>query len=786
MTIKIRRIDIKNFKSFKDVSVKIKSDNIILFDGPNGFGKTSFYDAIEFLFTGELRRFNEIIDATVDRRRKIEDGSPLLYNGTSDGDLELRAQLEIDGKSIFLMRQEGREKLKKTQKISQIKLPLYSLSSFEDKHPKLIDSNDEENYLNKYFGKHYKENFEHLNYIEQQENIYLLKQKEDKRTDAISHLFNTTAFENKISTLKVADKKLGGLCDSTSLSELTEKERALAALKEILNTHIEKQQYVRVIDWKELSWDIERRDYELEDFSDWLGEEGVLEKIQNFRTNFTDYKNNLSNQQLESLLKNDKLLTNYLQYWKFLDIEPSLSKALSLHQAINSLLQNYEGGILRKLDSDNIISSQDLINLLHSTEFFDLTSYNQALDGIRETRNRSDKLSVLLAEIKSARLSLITKFEQSESHISLDKDCPLCGYSWKSVEELKGRFTTQEQQLNSLIKDSGNDLDVEIKRFEEKFLNPIRNFLKKHITDNPIDVSFVQNLQKILVNRVELEEVHKKILTVGVDTNAFTLTANHQDEEYGLISLIQRIVEKKKAVNFENLNSYFGDIFLSVFNNNIKNVDKLSINEILKKRAYLEWQLSIAHSNRISKLEIEYKNSLEIYKNSQAMRDKLKNLINIYSTSLKLYQRAFIENIEILFHIYYGRITQETKGSLGLFIKSDDERSAIRFLEDHSKDTDAVFTMSSGQLATLVIAFTLALNKRFSVNKLLFIDDPMQTLDELNIAGLVELLRNEFSDRQIFVSTHEDMMSAYIRYKFKKHSLDNERVSFKDLQLNTN
>jgi len=94
--------------------------------------------------------------------------------------------------------------------------------------------------------------------------------------------------------------------------------------------------------------------------------------------------------------------------------------------------------------------------------------------------------------------------------------------------------------------------------------------------------------------------------------------------------------------------------------------------------------------------------------------------------------------------------------------------------------------MSSGQLATLVIAFTLALNKRYSKNEFLFIDDPIQTLDELNIAGLVELLRNEFSDRQIFISTHEDMMSAYMRYKFKKYGLGAQRLSFKESQLSLN
>jgi len=78
----------------------------------------------------------------------------------------------------------------------------------------------------------------------------------------------------------------------------------------------------------------------------------------------------------------------------------------------------------------------------------------------------------------------------------------------------------------------------------------------------------------------------------------------------------------------------------------------------------------------------------------------------------------------------------------------------------------------------------LALNKKYSRNKVLLIDDPVQTMDELNIAGFVELLRNDFGDRQIFISTHEDKMSTYMRYKFEKFGFKTKRVSMKNVQVN--
>ena len=73
----------------------------------------------------------------------------------------------------------------------------------------------------------------------------------------------------------------------------------------------------------------------------------------------------------------------------------------------------------------------------------------------------------------------------------------------------------------------------------------------------------------------------------------------------------------------------------------------------------------------------------------------------------------------------------------------------------------------------LVIALQLALNKVYENKSLgvLLIDDPVQTMDEINIASFVELLRNDFSQKQIVLSTHEEEISKYIRYKFSKYGL---------------
>lgn len=783
MAIKIKRVQINNFKVFEYFQVEFNNSDLIVFDGPNGFGKTSFYDAIEFLLTGRVRRYEELVD-TVIKGSKAGDCHPFLndkrLNDKINDYLAIKGEIEINGQIVCLMRRKAIKDLRKKLHLrNDYKIPLFVLNDFDDIKGDPVADADEAGLLTKYLGKDYIRNFEFLSYIEQQENICLLKKNDVDRQGSIKHLFNTAAFQEEKEKLELAYNNIAKLCAPSKKQRLDEQEKELAELQSKTTDKKTKVSYKKCFPWENIPFDAEKLDFSVNQYVEWLGEEGELSKIECFIKNADDFKKQKENKKLDDLFADKALVTQLLLYGKFLNKTNEFDKILALKKAIKEFLSAFEKGISDAIEKDKADLPIEL--LAHLKSDFNLKDYSDEIARIKSLKNSASTLNNLLVDLKDARNTLIEKFKKYEAETETKETCPLCGYSWQDAQKLKERFSKQASQLEKLIQETGTELNLALVGFEEKHLSPIKILLNNLLLKESIDESFVIELKKARANRVELKKLHRSFKDISIILNSF-LNNNAQIAEINLNALRVIVEEKKHKIDHEeNLLSYFSDLFLRYFDEKFDNVWSIKKEDIEIKRRYIEWQYSIFQSAALMKEQRKYEEEKEKFVKAQLLRDKLQNIKNIYQKSLEKYNENIIKGTEILFHIYSGRIMQETQGGLGIFIESTGKK--ISFIESHDKNLDAIFTMSSGQLSALIIAFTLALNKRYSQNELLFIDDPVQTLDEINFAGFVELLRNDFGDRQIIISTHEDMMSAYMRYKFKKYSLNTLRINFKEKML---
>ncbi len=74
--IRIEKIEIENFRAYrKPQSFDIASDITVLY-GPNGFGKTSFFDAIDFAVTGDIGRLAGLTDSQFQKAATHLDSEP--------------------------------------------------------------------------------------------------------------------------------------------------------------------------------------------------------------------------------------------------------------------------------------------------------------------------------------------------------------------------------------------------------------------------------------------------------------------------------------------------------------------------------------------------------------------------------------------------------------------------------------------------------------------------------------------------------------------------------------
>ena len=142
--------------------------------------------------------------------------------------------------------------------------------------------------------------------------------------------------------------------------------------------------------------------------------------------------------------------------------------------------------------------------------------------------------------------------------------------------------------------------------------------------------------------------------------------------------------------------------------------------------------------------------------------------------------------ISIPFYVYSAKILQTRLEGSGIFLETATgrENGFIRFSPTANDDHDAWNTMSSGQISGLVISFMLAMNRVYPTQlKVLLIDDPVQSMDEINMISFIQLLRYEFPDYQIILSTHDNNVSNYFEYKYLTFNKSTKTVNLKELRV---
>ncbi|OZU88230.1 hypothetical protein CIL03_11285 [Virgibacillus indicus] len=468
--------------------------------------------------------------------------------------------------------------------------------------------------------------------------------------------------------------------------------------------------------------------------------------------------------------------------------------------------------------------------------------YERLIEDRSQARATSKEIDLTINEIIRMRNSIHEEMKKDKTDILDEDTCPYCGKDWESHENLLENFNEREKTLKGLLNNQSNRLNEYEEEIENNFIQPIikhmSNYLADHEEIDPKILELLKNYNNKEFNFTDLNSFDFNHTMIWSEPQSYDdlmdalseIKENIQEtipvskDVFEMMRLLNNVSfetdinELKKVISSDNLNQFIlkdfskkitkreqkemnkklisfleeskdrfnydyekandnEGIYKRYFKQDKDEFEKFNLTKIEKKKKYIKYLFS----NKKSHL-------LETYKNKQ---DKLVNVLNkldtvrrSYDSLIKKHKNEMVDNIKLPFYIYTAKMLQNYQQGMGVFLSTSDGKDAIRFLTDPTTDHDATHHLSSGQLAVVSLAFTLAINKTYNISdnlKFLTIDDPIQEMDALNVHSFIELIRHEFlKDYQFIFSTHSDMNALYMKYKFEK--IDKKEVSLINVQ----
>ena len=346
--------------------------------------------------------------------------------------------------------------------------------------------------------------------------------------------------------------------------------------------------------------------------------------------------------------------------------------------------------------------------------------------------------------------------------------------------------------FESMLSEDGKKLIQTQEKFVKDFFLPLASIVREFIKiSKPPSDELIRDMRIAHKLEVRFDDLTKWLESESIiyEDILFSysgiLTSDHEVTRV-LDTLLQRIEDKSPVLSKEfisdNSIADFEIVYSLYFNKKHEYLKQIESQNVDEKITYILEQ----YSNSVSIVFSDYLKIKNKITNFEAKRTVLEPLKKKLKTIISTYQKKLIRDVEIPFYIYSGKILQTHQSGIGngIFIKDKtgkDELKNVRFVANWDSDHDILNTMSSGQIAAVVISLYLSLNKVYVQGlQTILIDDPVQSMDEINMISLVEILRNEFSDKQIILSTHEDNVSKYFVYKFLKYGLSTKLINLMD------
>lgn len=799
MQYKIVDLRVKNFKCFDDKKyyefcIDYDKSPVVL-SGPNGFGKTTFFDAIELIFSKNITRFDKEIE-----KKNTNLGKNILLNqANQDGYVVLTLKRgENEFLTLFAKILNSNHKIDVENSIyygynskyihtEELDRVIFDYDNWKD----VIDSETLIRYRIKNFNVYY--------YVSQAESVHFLKRTISDRKNAMNVLLNTGFIEERkklVSNLIGSKNGITGYLINDEINSLDYKTKNLAIkLKTLLKNNINTQTGVEKIENIDLG--LYKKDLDLYfwdnsnivELDASIIKKGIylLSSIISFLENEIDYRNYQWNENILKIIDGNSIV-DYVNYRDYIvNDSVSIKKIEQQLEKWDSMIQIYNSTLLYRQDSldaanykeQDAVMLKKLVPELYEYDFSLIKNISNEIVNLRENLSINQKAIDKLTSARNTLKNAKNEYDEKGTR------CPFCNTEFNDLRLLNEGF----EEVGKLLKsESGNlgerivlknnelaDAIEEVKKILRPYVygldvNAINLIIKKKtsLKDFASNHGRVANVDKLVKYLVDIEyssEKEEDNLVLDIQRTLSGMIKKIQNEEFNALYDKYRYVDVEKRYG-KCINEMKGQVSLEMLKQKVLYLEKLNCEK---------------ENTEINEIKQEMKKLIIRKEKVTKIRQRLNALSKLYDNKIEEYKNITLKKLRVPLLIYTGKILQDYQNGLGVFVSKDE----MRFVSNGDAKHDILNTFSSGQLSGFVLAFLFAMNKQYIKPSsddigFILIDDPVQTMDDINISSLIEVLRNDFADKQIILSTHEIDKENYILYKFYKYNKIGQSFNVKE------
>ncbi|HYF81731.1 MAG TPA: AAA family ATPase [Clostridia bacterium] len=804
---RVNKVYIENFKLIDKVEIDFEKSDLIVFDGPNGYGKTTTFDAIELALTGCIKRIES--NCVINKTKGFEH---FLFHKDENKAIIIQVELVSDNDRISIVKRFDPQKVNQSME----KRPdywdgfdTYLMKDYinpDDITEKLkgLQTVDRQS-VSGFFHKNLNRYYDLFYYMQQEDHTSFLRMEEKERHERIEDLFDTDKELEEKEKVDEFKRRLEKIRDGIQqeVNELATKLNEIESPS--INALESNLRYVNILKELDVIQEWDKEDFILSKENKEKIEKS-LSDLERFIEYSSSYLNSQFNKNLNVFINDEKLIREAIIIGNWINSFDDIDNIHSTQMTLKKYSENLKIENIRTSIKDSDI---DKLEQLVGGET-DYGLIKSSMQGLRSREEYSSSISRTIDELNKAREAITDKFNKVAGLVDIKKSqCPLCGYDWNGHSKLLEQITKETSILVGYLDNNMKSIESDLKNLYETHVIKLIGKVNEKVVSlgEPINIDFYNQVKTTYKSKDLINQFLNWCLENKIKVNEY-LNEKQEKKDVSAIDILSfknylKGFYKDIDKNYDMLDerTSFDTIFNSIFKGNKQNITKLRLDKVGEKKGYLLYKYFSSNEEKRKRITEEIScmksklDAIEKWIGNKGMKAKEKSqrpiykITSIYETEISKHWRKLVTDVEIPFYIYSGKVIQTYQRGSGIFLQDpkSNKSDALRFLSDIDNDHDIVHSMSSGQLSAMIIAWVLTLNKVYGRSSgedslsILLIDDPVQTMDEINMASLVELLRNDFSDRQLIISTHEDNFSRYIRYKFLKYNLKEKRINVKDM-----